>query len=114
MKKSLFLLTLVGFLAVQAYATPSKIRKTNAPKATMERQLAKFISYPDVLRSTRQSGIVVIQFCVNANNEVCQLEVFSQNEQLNNSLLQQLTGKKLVGYGSDTGERFTARLHFQP
>lgn len=38
MKKSLFLLTLVGFLATQAYATPTKNRKIKAPKANLEQQ----------------------------------------------------------------------------
>lgn len=114
MKKSFFLLTLVGFLAVQAYATPTKTRKTKAPKATMEQQLAKYISYPDALKPTQRAGVVVIQFRVNAENELCQLEVFSQNEQINNALLRQLTGKKLEGYGSDAGELHTVRLRFQP
>ncbi|GAB2559462.1 hypothetical protein [Spirosoma areae] len=114
MKKSLFLLTLVGFLATQAYATPTNTRKIKAPKATLEQQLAKYVSFPDALKPTRQAGIVVIQFRVNANNEVCKLAVFSQNEQINNTLLRQLTGKKLVGYGSDASELYTVRLRFQP
>lgn len=111
MKKSFFLLTLVGFLAVQAYATPTKTRKTKAP---LEQQLAKYISFPDALKPTQRAGVVVIQFRVNAENELCQLEVFSQNEQINNALLRQLTGKKLEGYGSDAGELHTVRLRFQP
>lgn len=114
MKKSIFLLALVGFLATQAYATPTKNRKTKAPKATLEQQLAKYISYPDALRPSQQAGVVVIQFRVNSENELCQLEVFSQNEQINNALLRQLTGKKLVGYGSDATELHTVRLRFQP
>lgn len=114
MKKSIFLLTLVGFLATQAYATPTNTRKTKAPKATLEQQLAKHISYPDALRPTQRAGVVVIQFRVNADNELYQLEVFSQNEQINTSLLRQLTGKKLVGYGSESGELHTVRLRFQP
>jgi hypothetical protein len=114
MKKLLFLLTLVGFLATQAYATPTKTRKTKAPKATLEQQLAKYVSYPDALKPTQQAGIIVIQFRVNAANELCQLEVFSQNEQLNNTLLRQLTGKKIKGYGSDSGELHTVRLRFLP
>ncbi len=114
MKKSLFLLTLVGFLATQAYATPTNTRKTKAPKANMEQQLARYISYPDALRPTQRASVVVIQFRVNSDNEICQLEVFSQNEQINNTLIRQLTGKKLNGYGSDSGELHTVRLRFQP
>ncbi|GAB3643333.1 hypothetical protein [Spirosoma arcticum] len=114
MKKSLFFLTLVSFLTTQAYAAPTSPRKTKAPKATLEQQLANYISYPDALRPTQKAGIVVIQFRVNAENKLCQLEAFSQNEQLNNSLMKQLIGKRLVGYGSDTTERHTVRLRFQP
>ncbi|GAB3894125.1 hypothetical protein [Spirosoma agri] len=114
MKKSIFLLTLVGFLATQAYATPTKTRKTKAPKENMEQQLAKYVSYPDALKPTQRAGVVVIQFRVNSANELCQLEVFSKNDQINNALLRQLTGKKLTGYGSDANELHTVRLRFQP
>jgi len=98
----------------QAYAAPTKPRKTKAPKTTLEQQLAQYISYPDVLRPTQKSGVVVIQFRVNAQRELCRLTVFSQNDQLNNSLIKQLTGKRLAGYGSDTTAVHTVRLRFQP
>ncbi len=114
MKKNLALIMLVGFLATQAYAAPIKTYKPKAPKATLEQQLAKYVSYPDALKPTQQAGVVVIQFRVNADNQLCQLEVFSQNEQLNNALLRQLTGKKINGYGSDLAELHTVRLRFQP
>ncbi|QJW91345.1 hypothetical protein HNV11_19165 [Spirosoma taeanense] len=114
MKKVLFFIALVGFLMTQAYATPAKIRKTKAPKANLEQQLSKYISYPDALKPAQQAGVVVIQFRINADNELCQLEVFSQNEQINNTLIRQLTGKRLNGYGGDAGELHTVRLRFRP
>lgn len=114
MKKNFALLMLVGFLATQAYAAPFVTPKSKALKTTLGQQLANYISYPDALNTTRQAGIVVIQFWVNEANELCQLKVFSQNEQLNNTLLRQLTGKKLKGYGGNSGELYTVRLHFQP
>lgn len=114
MKKSFTLLMLVGFLATQAYAATPLKHRPKSPQANLEQQLAKFISYPDVLKATKSSGIVVIQFRVDENNKLCQLEVFSQNKQLDNTLLRQLTGKKLKGYGGDWGELYTVRLHFQP
>ena len=116
MKKYLFLFTLVGFLATQAHATPTSPRKTKPSRvaATVEKQLANYISYPDVLRPTQRAGVVVIQFRVNADNELCQLAVFSQNEEINNSLTKQLTGKKLIGCGSDAAQLHTVRLRFQP
>lgn len=115
-KKSI-LLTLIGFLTTQAYATPTKSTKPTkpkAPKTVLEQQLAKYISCPDALSSTRKAGVVVVQFRVNAKNEVCSVEVFSHNKQINNSLTSQLVGKRVVGYGSDTTQRHTVRLRFQP
>jgi hypothetical protein len=114
MKMSLFLVALVGFLATQVYADPAKSRKVKAPKASLEKQLASYISTPEALKKAEQPGVVVIQFKVNSDNELCQLAVFSHNEQINNSLTQQLTGKKLAGYGSDVGEVHTVRLRFRP
>ncbi|SOD92697.1 hypothetical protein [Spirosoma fluviale] len=114
MKKNLALLMLVGFLATQAYAAPIKTSKPKDAKATLENQLSKYVSYPDALKPTQQPGVVVIQFKVNAANELCQLEVFSKNEQLNNTLIRQLTGKKINGYGNDSDELYTVRLRFQP
>lgn len=113
MKKNFALLMLVGSLATQAYAAPLVTPKSKALKATLGQQLANYISYPDVLNPTRQAGIVVIQFRVNAESQLGQLKVFSQNEQLNNTLLRQLTGKKIKGYNGDTGELHTVRLHFK-
>ncbi|GAB3541223.1 hypothetical protein [Spirosoma fluminis] len=119
MRKFFFLLTLVGFLSTQADATSIKARKPKAAKATLAQQLARYVSFPDALRPASRAGVIVIRFRVNADNELCQLEVFSQNEQINTALIQQLTGRKLVGYESDAseyvpGERHTVRLHFQP
>ena len=115
MKKAI-LLMLAGFLAMQAYAAPITTKGPKMPKATLtlEQQLAKYISYPDALNASQQAGIVVIQFRVNSASELCQLEVFSQNDKLNHTLLRQLTGKKLPGYGSIGLELYTVRLHFQP
>lgn len=114
MKKYFALLMLAGFLATQAYAAPIITNKPNAPKATLEQQLAKYISYPDALKTIQQAGVVVVQFRVNSDSELCQLQVFSQDKNLNNDLLRQLTGRKLAGYASDAAELHTVRLRFQP
>lgn len=114
MKTYFALLMLVGFLAVQAYAAPLPAHKPNLPTATLTQQLAKYITYPDVLKPTKQAGVVVIQFRVNSADELCQLAIFSQNDELNHTLLRQLTGRKLTGYGSDMAELHTVRLRFQP
>ncbi|QMW01303.1 hypothetical protein [Spirosoma foliorum] len=118
MKKNFALLMLVGFLATQAYAAPITTHRPKAAKATLEQQLSKYISYPDALKATQQAGIVVVQFRINSANELCHVEVFSQNEQLNNELLRQLTGVKLKGYQNDlsefTQQVHTVRLRFKP
>ncbi len=117
MKKNVFLLVLAGFLAAHAYAKPitgRSERARNVPAVSMEQQLASHIAYPDVLKQTRQPGVVVIQFRINSDNELAQLKVFSQNEELNNDLLRQLTGRKLTGRIDDSKELYTVRLRFQP
>ena len=117
MKKSFLLLALAGFLTTQAYATSVKSSGTSprkAPKANLEQQLAKYILYPEILKQTQQPGVVVIQFRVNSDSELAQLTVFSQNEELNNTLLRQLTGKKLTGYAGIGDELHTVRLRFRP
>ena len=114
MKKNFALLMLAGILTTQAYAAPLSTDKAKAPKTTLEQQLATYISYPNAFRPAQQAGIVVIQFWVNEANELCQLKVFSQNEQLNNTLLRQLTGKKLKDYTGNSGELHTVRLRFLP
>ena len=114
MKKYLYLLMLVGFLATQAYARPFAPHKPTAPQVTMEQQIARYISYPSILKSTRLASVVVIQFRINEASEVCQLKVFSQNDELNHSLIRQLTSKKLVGHGRVPDELYTVRLHFEP
>jgi hypothetical protein len=114
MKKTFFPLTLAVLLTTQAYATPTGPCKPKSPKTSLERQLANYIAYPDVLRSIKRPGVVVIQFRVNADNELSLLTVFSQNEQINTSLTKRLNGKRLVGYGSDMTGLYLARLRLRP
>lgn len=114
MKQVCIFLVLVGFLTTPVNATPSNVRKAKASKASLEQQLANYITYPDAFKAGQRAGVVVIQFRVDADDRLSQLEVFSQNKEINNELLRQLTGKKLTGYGSDAGEVHTVRLRFRP
>ncbi|MBD2701688.1 hypothetical protein IC229_13640 [Spirosoma sp. BT702] len=107
MKKSFALLMLVGFLATQAYAAP---HKPKVAKATLEQQVGKYVSYPDALKPTQKGGIVVVQFRVNSSSEICQVAVFSHNEQLNSEITRQLTGAKVEGYQTDLSE-FVQQVH---
>ncbi|GAB3700617.1 hypothetical protein GCM10027592_27770 [Spirosoma flavus] len=110
MKKYLAFLLLVGFLATQANAAPITTHKPKGEKVTLEQQLANYVSYPDALKPTRKSGIVVVQFRINSDSEICRVEVFSQNEQLNNELISQLTGVKLEGIQNNLSE-FAQQVH---
>jgi hypothetical protein len=81
---------------------------------SMEQQLSRYITYPEAMKPTQQAGVVVIQFRVNDANELNSLKVFSKNEELNSTIIKQLVGKKLVGYGDDSEELHTVRLRFLP
>lgn len=115
MNKIVCLLTLLSVLAAQSYATaPAKIGKPKVPAFTLEQQLEKYVSYPDVLGEGQRSAVVVIQFRVDAEDKLCQLKVFSQNDAINQTLIRQLTGRKLSGYGRDATQLHTVRLRFRP
>ncbi|GAB4000588.1 hypothetical protein GCM10028807_54040 [Spirosoma daeguense] len=118
MKKNFALIMLVGFLATQAYAAPKKPHKPNAAKATLEQELANYISFPSALKPIQQTGVVVVQFRINSDNKLCQVEVFSHNDQLNSELIHQLNGVKLKSYQNDLSEYVqqvhTVRLRFKP
>ncbi|GAA4467508.1 hypothetical protein GCM10023189_51330 [Nibrella saemangeumensis] len=79
-----------------------------------EEQLAAYLTCPDVLKEKKLSGIVVIQFQVNADSRLAQLEVFSADERLNASLIRQLTGKKVNLTDNEYKKTYTVRLHFRP
>ncbi|GAB3948178.1 hypothetical protein GCM10028805_21920 [Spirosoma harenae] len=118
MKTNFILLMLVGFLATQIYAAPITTYKPKGAKATLEQQLAKYISYPDALKPIQKAGIVVVQFQVNSDNKLCRVEVFTENKQLHDELLAQLTNVKLQDYQNDLTEFapqvHTVRLRFKP
>lgn len=115
MKTSLFCLLFFALVLLQSCVTSMELPAMQPPKVNLlEQQLARYVTLPLVLRPIQRPSVVVIRFRVNADDELCQLEVFSQNEQLNNSLIRQLTGRKLTGYGSDLGEPYLVRLRFLP
>lgn len=75
--------------------------------------MSNYISYPEVLKESNREGVVVIQFEVSEDSRVQKLKVLSENEQLNASLLKQLTGRKLDVLPTDTNQMQTVRLRFQ-
>jgi hypothetical protein len=79
--------------------------KPNAARTTaivpFEQQLADQITYPKSLGNSDLGRIVVIRFRVNADNRLNQLEVFSNNTDLNHELTRQLTDRKRYPAGPD-------------
>ncbi|WP_266368752.1 energy transducer TonB [Tellurirhabdus rosea] len=112
MKNLIFLLLLVGLTTAGVNAKPRSSKKAQ-PKQRLEQQLTNYISYPDVLQDGNREGVVVVQFKVNEENRMSQVAVLSQDEKLNNSLIKQLTGKKIEVAKAGSQEMHTVRLRFQ-
>ena len=73
-------------------------------------QLSSFIDYPAVLGVN--GGIVVIQFSIGKGSAIRKVKVFTRDDELNNDLIRQLTGKKvhLPDYHPD--ESYVVKLRF--
>ena len=56
-------------------------------------QLSSFLSFPATLGVN--GGIVVIQFSVGESSEIGKVKVFTSDDELNNNLIRQLTGKRI-------------------
>jgi hypothetical protein len=96
-----------------AVVNPENRPTRPAQSVSLEQQLAHRISYPKTLGSSDAGRVVVIQFKVDANNRLGQLEIFSQNQALNNELTRQLVGQKLTLTNRQPEETYTARLRFE-
>lgn len=118
MKKSALFLVLMG-LAVwgatlrPAFAKPRTV-KSNAPALPQwERQLLSHIKYPEVLQQGNHEGVVVVRFRVDEESRLAKLEVFTNNQELNQDLTRQLTGKKVLVTDGYVPETHTVRLRFR-
>lgn len=56
-------------------------------------QLSPLIDYPAVLGAN--GGIVVIQFSIGEGRAIGKVKVFTSDDELNNDLIRQLTGKRV-------------------
>jgi len=112
MKNALIAFLLLALAATGVTAKPRSSKKAQ-PKQRLEQQLTNYVSYPDVLRDGNRSGVVVVQFKVSQDNRLSHVSVLSQDETLNNSLIKQLTGKKIDVAEAGSPQTHTVRLRFQ-
>lgn len=80
---------------------------------TLNQQLASMLTCPRI-DGQSVKGILVIQFQLTQEWQICKVEVFSQNELLKTQVIRELTGKKLIAPSSYYQEVFIVRVHFIP
>lgn len=115
MKTTIVSFALVALLSVGAFANPrlSNKSKAKATTATVEQQLSTQLSYPDALQGVLNNSVVMIQYRINSNNRISDVQVLTANKQLNQELSRQLTGIKVNTPEADPNQVRTARLRFQ-
>jgi hypothetical protein len=87
--KGLMILFAVFFTTV-ATCSPFSVWET---PHEIGNQLSSFINYPAVLGAN--GGIVVIQFSIGEGSAIGRVKVFTSDDELNNDLIRQLTGKRV-------------------
>ena len=75
-------------------------------------QLTRMITPPDGT-NRRIQGIVMVQFQISEDFRICRVRVHSNDGTINEQLIRQLTGQKLLVLRSDFLEVHTIRVHFQ-
>ena len=113
MKKFLVAFLLIGLNAFQPLAYAGKTPNTEEVKK-MRSRIHAYITYPRSLLKKHRGGETVIQFRLDAQHRIIQLVSRSQNPELNEEVVQDLKGKKLVGIHSERGTTYTFRLLFKP
>ena len=115
MKTTIASLALIMLLSVGAFANPrlSNKSKAKATTATVEQQLSTQLSYPDALQGVLNNSVVMIQYQINDNKRISNVQVLTANKQLNQELARQLTGIKVNTSEADPDQIRTARLRFQ-
>ena len=111
MKRILFSILTMGSLTVGAYANPIIKR---APKQEWKQQLAAYVICPEGLQKTAQKSVLVVSFRINEENRLEALQIFSGDQQLNEALIRQLTGKKVNAPKDEQGITQLVRLRFLP
>ncbi|MCY7359972.1 MAG: hypothetical protein LH609_21470 [Rudanella sp.] len=115
MKTTIVSFALVVLLSVGVFANPRLSNKSKAKVSatTVEQQLSTQLSYPDALQGATQNSVVMVQYKINGNNRVSDVQVLTANKQLNQDLTRQLTGIKVTVAETEPNQVHTARLRFQ-
>ncbi len=103
---------LLFFAAGTLFAKPGTTKRTTASTAQLNQQVASYVSYPALLSERKLEGIVVITFSVTETNKLAKLTVHTANQELNDDLTRQLTGKKIRLTDNNPFETYTVRLRF--
>lgn len=104
---------LLLFFATGTLCAKPGTKKHSAPSAAqLSQQVASHVSYPSILREGSHEGIVVITFNVTETNKLAKLTVHTTNQELNDDLTRQLTGKKIRLADNNPFETYMVRLHF--
>ncbi|WP_128546175.1 hypothetical protein [Larkinella soli] len=107
--KTFRILPLFLLLVSATVAGPSRKPSTE----TVAAQLSRYIVYPDLLRDSGRSGVVVVSFRLDADHRLADLQVHTANTELNETLVRRLTGRKLRVPEAETGHVQWVRLRFQ-
>lgn len=108
MKTILILASLLFFSHYPAQGDDWKMKTRPA----IGEQLTRMITPPHGANS-RIQGIVMVQFQINEDFRICRVRVHCNDEAINEHLIRQLTGRKLLVLHSDFLEVHTVRVHFQ-
>ena len=112
MKLILFTIcTLLSLCTALNQTSSARPHDPTGPK-TLSRQVARYLTYPDVLQQADRAGVVVISFRIDTRQRMADIRVHSGNEALNAELIRQLLGKPIAGAGIDTQTRHTVRIRF--
>jgi hypothetical protein len=103
--------TLTGVTTVAA-AKPRPTTARPISPQSLEEQLANYLTYPNALGFSTTDRVLVIRFRVSEDHRLVRLNVFSNNNALNDDLIRQLTGTKLALPATDPEQVYTVRLHF--
>ncbi len=80
----------------------------------LEKQVAAYVGYPEVLRQANGEGVVVVGLRISKQSRIARVTVYAENEPLRKYLVNHLEGKSLHGVRSKREEqlvklRFTLR-----
>jgi hypothetical protein len=104
----------VAVLALQFFLAP--LLEPDPPlvagPSLLEKQVAAYVGYPQVLRQVNQQGVVVVGLRVGKESCIARVTVYTQDEALRQYLVNRLQGKRLHGVKSSDEEQLV-KLRFR-